>query len=102
MTTRLANRHFDASMRLLRRVEARCALLPALGELRTMSELTARARIVRSALNARSLFEDFRKNLSGLSAALADYQARKSAIDRRAGAATAMAPARNRSHRPPR
>ena len=75
--TRLAQSNFDASMRLLKRVEATCATLPALSELRTLSELTARARIVRSALNARSLFENFQKNLVGLSAALADFEERK-------------------------
>ena len=70
-------------MRLLRKVEATCATLPALGELRTLSELVSRARIVRSALNARSLFEDFHRHMARLGAALADYQARKQQIARR-------------------
>jgi hypothetical protein len=41
------------------------------------SELTARARILRSALNARWLFEKLQKNLVGLSSALTDFEARK-------------------------
>lgn len=77
MTSNRVERNFNASMRLLKRVEATCATLPALSELRTISELTSRARIVRSALNARALFENFHKHLVGLNAALADYQARK-------------------------
>lgn len=64
-------------MRLLSKVGASCASLPALSELKTMSELAARARIVRSALNARSLFENFQKHVVGLNDALADYQERK-------------------------
>ena len=77
MPSNLAERNFSASMRLLRRVGESCARLPELGELRTLSELTSRARIARSALNARALFEDFNTHLAGLSAALADYQSRK-------------------------
>ena len=77
MSTNRAERNFSASMRLLKKVEASCATLPALSELRTISELTSRARIVRSALNARALFENFQKHMVGLNAALADYQARK-------------------------
>jgi hypothetical protein len=76
----LAERNFNASMRLLKKVEATCATLPALSELRTLSELTARARIVRSALNARWLFENLQKHLGGLTAALADFEARKRRI----------------------
>ena len=85
----LAERNFNASMRLLRKVEATCATLPALSELRTLSDLTARARIVRSALNARSLFENLHKHLAGLSSALADFEARKQRI----AAGTAETPA---------
>jgi len=77
MRSNLAERHFSASMRLMRKVGSSCSLLPELGELRTVSELASRARIVRSALNARALFEDLHKRTTGLSAALADYQARK-------------------------
>jgi hypothetical protein len=86
-----AERNFSASMRLLRRVGNSCALLPELGELRTVSELTSRARIVRSALNARALFEDLNKHLAGLSAALADYQMRKQQIGPRKQPAPAPA-----------
>lgn len=83
MPSNLAERNFSASMRLLRRVGESCARLPELGELTTLSELTSRARIVRSALNARALFEDFNRHLSGLSEALADYERRKQQINRR-------------------
>lgn len=83
MSSNLAERNFSASMRLLHRVGVSCAHLPELGELRTVSELASRARIVRSALNARALFEDFSKHLAGLSEALADYQVRKLEIERR-------------------
>ena len=82
MTSNLAERNFSASMRLLRRVGESCARLPELGELTTLSELTSRARIVRSALNARALFENFNRHLSGLSDALADYERRKQQIRR--------------------
>jgi hypothetical protein len=78
--TNRAERNFNASMRLLKKVGASCSTLPALSELKTISELTARARIVRSALNARALFENFQKNLSGLNDALADYRTRKQQI----------------------
>jgi hypothetical protein len=77
VTSSRAERNFNASMRLLKKVEASCATLPALSELRTISELTSRARIVRSALNARALFENFQKHMVGLNEALADYAARK-------------------------
>jgi hypothetical protein len=82
MPSNLAERNFRASMRLLRRVGESCAQLPELGELTTLSELTSRARIVRSALNARALFENFNRHLSGLSDALADYERRKQQIRR--------------------
>ena len=80
MTTNLAQRHFSASMRLMQNVGFKCARLPELGELKTMSELTARARLVRSALNARALFESLNKNLAGLSEALAEFEKRKRRI----------------------
>ena len=78
--SKLAERNFNASMRLLKKVEETCATLPALSELKTVSELTARARIVRSALNARSLFENFHKRIVGINEALAEYQVRKQQI----------------------
>jgi hypothetical protein len=62
VSTNPAERNFNASMRLLKKVEATCAMLPALSELRTICELTSRARIVRSALNVRALFENFQKH----------------------------------------
>lgn len=80
MTTNLAQRNFSASMRLMQNVGFRCAHLPELGELKTLPELTARARLVRSALNARALFESLNKNLAGLSEALADFEKRKRRI----------------------
>ena len=80
MTTNLAQRNFSASMRLMQSVGFKCAHLPELGELRTLPELTARARLVRSALNARALFESLHKNLAGLSEALADFEKRKRRI----------------------
>jgi hypothetical protein len=83
MPSNLAERNFSASMRLLRRVGESCARLPELGELTTLSELTSRAHIVRSALNARALFEDFNRHLSGLGDALAEYERRKQQINRR-------------------
>lgn len=73
-------RNFNASMRLLKKVEETCATLPALSELKTVSELTARARIVRSALNARSLFKSFHQRVVGINEALAEYQVRKRQI----------------------
>ena len=87
--SKLTERNFNASMRLLRRIEETCAGLPALSELRTLSELTTRARIVRSALNARSLFENFHKRVAGINEALADYEVRKRNI--RHGAAPVAA-----------
>lgn len=45
-----------------------------------LPELTARARLVRSALNARALFESLHRNLAGLSEALADFERRKRRI----------------------
>jgi hypothetical protein len=103
MSTRLANRHFAASMRLLRRVGERCARLPSLGELQTLSELTARARIVRSALNARALFEDLQKNVSGLSAALSAYEQRRQSMKQRNdGSAAPPLTACSPPPRPPR
>lgn len=84
MTKNLAQRNFSASMRLMQNVGVKCASLPALGELKTLPELTARARLVRSALNARALFESLNKNLAGLSEALAEFEKRKRRI---AGAA---------------
>ena len=80
MTTNLAQRNFSASMRLMQNVGFKCAHLPELGELKTMSELTARARLVRSALNARALFESLNKNLAGLSEALVEFEKRKRRI----------------------
>jgi len=80
VTTNLAQRNFSASMRLMQNVGFKCAHLPKLGELKTMSELTARARLVRSALNARALFESLNKNLAGLSEALAEFEKRKRRI----------------------
>ena len=80
MTTNLAQRNFSASMRLMQNVGFKCASLPELGELKTLSELTARARLVRSALNARALFESLNKNLAGLSEALAEFEKRKRLI----------------------
>ena len=80
MTKNLAQRNFSASMRLMQNVGFTCARLPELRELRTISELTARARLVRSALNARALFENLNKNLAGLSEALAEFEKRKRLI----------------------
>jgi hypothetical protein len=80
VTTNLAQRNFSASMRLMQNVGFKCARLPELGELKTISELTARARLVRSALNARALFESFNKNLAGLSEALVEFEKRKQRI----------------------
>lgn len=80
MTTNLAQRNFSASMRLMQNVGFKCAKLPELGELKTLPELTARARLVRSALNARALFESLNKNLAGLSEALAEFEKRKRRI----------------------
>ena len=85
MTKNLAQRNFSASMRLMQNVGAKCARLPALGELKTLPELTARARLVRSALNARALFESLNKKLAGLNEALAEFEKRKRRI---AGTAT--------------
>jgi hypothetical protein len=87
MATNLAQRNFSASMRLMQNVGFKCARLPELGELKTLSELTARARLVRSALNARALFESLNKNLAGLSEALAEFEKRKQRIA--SGTATA-------------
>ncbi len=81
MATNLAQRNFSASMRLMQNVGFKCARLPELGELKTLSELTARARLVRSALNARALFESLNKNLAGLSEALAEFEKRKHRIE---------------------
>jgi hypothetical protein len=78
--TNLAQRNFSASMRLMQNVGFKCARLPELGELKTLSELTARARLVRSALNARALFESLNKNLAGLSEALVEFEKRKRRI----------------------
>ena len=86
MTKNLAQRNFSASMRLMQNVGFKCAALPELGELKTLSELTARARLVRSALNARALFESLNKNLAGLSEALVEFEKRKQRIA--SGAAT--------------
>ncbi len=80
MTTNLAQRNFSASMRLMQNVGIKCAHLPELGELKTLTELTARARLVRSALNARALFESLNKNLAGLSEALVEFEKRKRRI----------------------
>jgi len=80
VATNQAQRNFSASMRLMQNVGFKCARLPELGELKTMSELTARARLVRSALNARALFESLNKNLAGLSEALAEFEKRKRQI----------------------
>ncbi|HZX92643.1 MAG TPA: hypothetical protein VFE67_18550 [Rudaea sp.] len=80
MATNLAQRNFSASMRLMQNVGFKCARLPELGELKTLSELTARARLVRSALNARALFESLNKNLAGLSEALVEFEKRKRRI----------------------
>jgi len=80
VTTNLAQRNFSASMRLMQNVGFKCARLPELGELKTLPELTARARLVRSALNARSLFESLNKNLTGLSEALVEFEKRKRRI----------------------
>ena len=80
MPTNLAQRNFSASMRLMQNVGFKCARLPELGELKTLSELTARARLVRSALNARALFESLNKNLAGLSEALVEFEKRKRRI----------------------
>ena len=77
MSSNLALRNFSASMRLMKNVGASCAALPELAELKTLAELTARARLVRSALNARALFASFYQNLSGLGQALADFEQRK-------------------------
>ncbi|HET7778668.1 MAG TPA: hypothetical protein VFL07_08960 [Rudaea sp.] len=80
MTTNLAQRNFSASMRLMQNVGFKCANLPELGELKTLPELTARARLVRSALNARALFESLNRNLAGLSEALVEFEKRKRRI----------------------
>jgi len=80
VTTNLAQRNFSASMRLMQNVGFKCASLPEIGELKTLSELTARARLVRSALNARALFESLNKNLAGLSEALVEFEKRKRRI----------------------
>ena len=80
MTGNLAQRNFSASMRLMQNVGFKCARLPELGELKTMPELIVRARLVRSALNARSLFESLNKNFAGLSEALVEFEKRKRRI----------------------
>jgi hypothetical protein len=80
MLNPMTQRHFNASMRLLEKVKASCVALPPIGELRTDADLAARARIVRSALNARSLFQNIHRRGVELNAALVRFHVRKREI----------------------
>lgn len=77
MITKLAERNFSASVRLMKKVEASCVALQPIAELRTEADLVRRALIVRSVLNARALFENLHRRTLTLTAALANFHARK-------------------------
>ena len=72
-----AQRNFAAAMRLMTRATVSAAALPSLDAVRTTAELVQRARVVRSALNARSLFRDVYARAAALSEALSRFQERK-------------------------
>ena len=79
--SKTAQRNFVASLRLLKQAEASSATLTPVAHLRTEEELATRARIVRSVLNARSLFANIHRRTDALNQALDRFHARKRQID---------------------
>jgi len=77
MNTALAQRTFDASILIMNRVKTDCSMLPALSAARTTAQLIERAKIVRAAFNARSLFRDIHSRAEALSEALVRFQQRR-------------------------
>jgi hypothetical protein len=80
MPNPMTQQNFNASMRLMTQVKASCVALRPIGELRTDEDLATRARIVRAALNARSLLQGIHMRGVELNAALARFHARKQRI----------------------
>jgi hypothetical protein len=76
MNTALAQRNFDASIMLMNQARIDCSVLPPLSAT-TTAQLIERAKIVRAALNARSLFRDVRARAEALSEALVRFRQRK-------------------------
>jgi hypothetical protein len=80
MNAVLIKRNFDASLRLMDRARAASTRLKPLSEIHEVSDLVTRARIVRSELNARALFQGIHRRSLGLTEALARLRQRKRTI----------------------
>jgi len=77
MSASHARRNFTAALQLMTTATVSAAALPSLAAVRTTAELVQRAQVVRSALNARSLFRDVHARAEALSEALVRFQQRK-------------------------
>jgi hypothetical protein len=71
---------FNTAMLLLDQAKEEAATLPPLATISSTADLVQRARIVRSVLNARNLFEQVHQRAEGLSEALVRFQQRKDKI----------------------
>jgi hypothetical protein len=71
---------FNTAMLLLDQAKEEAAALPPLGAIRTTADLVQRAKIVRSVMNARHLFQEAHQRAEGLSEALVRFQQRKDKI----------------------
>jgi len=75
---------FNTAMLLLDQAREEAAALPPLSTIRTTAGLVQRARIVRSVMNARSLFQEVHQHAEGLSEALVRFQQRKKLLESKA------------------
>ena len=80
MNAMRAKDQFNTALLLLDQAKEEAAALPPLATIRTTADLVQRARIVRSVLDARNLFQQVHERAEGLSEALVRFQQRKEKI----------------------
>ena len=72
-----ARDNFNTAMLLLDQAREEAAALPPISSIRTTADLVQRAKIVRSVLSARKMFQEVHERAEGLSEALVRFQRRK-------------------------
>jgi hypothetical protein len=73
--------NFNTALALLDQAREEAALLPPLSAIRTTGDLVQRARIVRSVMNARNMFQQVHQRAEGLGEALVRFQRRKAQLE---------------------
>jgi hypothetical protein len=76
-----ARDNFNTAMLLLDQAREEAAALPPISSIRTTADLVQRAKIVRSVLSARRMFQEVHQRAEGLSEALVRFRQRKDQIN---------------------